>query len=281
MRVHSILPEALTAAADEVLDPGGIEHVAHGVGDAMGAAEAAAADADAVAMIGPYRSADVAHAVEATAPTGLPLLAPVATWVGVTRDDEPGCEDPARHGGTVMRLVARDSEVARRLTNHVQGSGQRALVVAGEHFYGRQLDAQLRMAGMPRASTADDADIVVLAGLPGEPELEQASDLAPLPVVAFDGVQGTELGDRDVLLALPYAPLDDMEVRDLMAGVERARAAARLVQRAVAQGAEDRREMLTALRRLGGFDPHGDPPNPPVWLWRADSEWNLRAERPL
>jgi hypothetical protein len=48
----------------------------------MRAAVAAADDPSALAMVGPYRSADVAEAVEATAPVGLPLLAPVATWVG-------------------------------------------------------------------------------------------------------------------------------------------------------------------------------------------------------
>ena len=66
----------------------------------MPAAEAAAADPDAVALLGPYRSRAVADAVEATAPAGLALIAPVATWAGVTREDEPGCEDePARHRG--------------------------------------------------------------------------------------------------------------------------------------------------------------------------------------
>jgi hypothetical protein len=33
-----------------------------------------------VALIGPYRSRDVAETVEATAPAGLPLIAPMATW---------------------------------------------------------------------------------------------------------------------------------------------------------------------------------------------------------
>ena len=37
------------------------------------AAETAAADGDAAALIGPFRSADVAEAIEASAPAGLPL----------------------------------------------------------------------------------------------------------------------------------------------------------------------------------------------------------------
>ena len=53
--------------------------------------------------------------MEATGPAGLPLIAPMATWAGVTRSDEPGCEDdPEDHRGTVFRLLARDTEVALR-----------------------------------------------------------------------------------------------------------------------------------------------------------------------
>ena len=55
-----------------------VQHVAHGDSDPMRAAEAAASDADALALLGPFRSREVAEAIEATAPAGLPLLAPVA-----------------------------------------------------------------------------------------------------------------------------------------------------------------------------------------------------------
>jgi hypothetical protein len=93
MRIHSALRDTLTAAIDEVLRD--VEHVAHGSGDPMRAAEVAAGDPDALALVGPFRSREVAEAVEATAPARLPLLAPVATWAGVTRVDEPGCDgDP-------------------------------------------------------------------------------------------------------------------------------------------------------------------------------------------
>ena len=187
MVVHSALPPLLEAAVAEEL---GAAHVAHGDRDPMAAAEAAAADG--LALIGPFRSRDVAEAVEATAPAGLPLIAPVATWAGVTRDDEPGCEDdPARHGGTVLRMIARDTEVAMRIAAHVRAQGQRALVIAGEHEYGVQLDGQLRLAGLPRA---DDADVVVLCGLVGEPEIGRARETG-LSIIAFDGVQGSDLGD--------------------------------------------------------------------------------------
>ena len=274
--VHSVLPTALTTAVDEVLRAAGVEHVAHGRTPAVEAGVAAARDDAALALIGPYRSADVAETVEATAPAGLPLLAPVATWAGVTRDDEPGCDDAARGRGTVLRLLARDTVVAERIAGAVREAGQRALVVAGVHDYGLQLDGQLRMAGLPRTEEVLEADLVVLCALAGAPECEWARGLAPLPVIAFDGVQGADLGaGRDVRLALPYAEGEDF------AGVFAARRAASLVAEAIRGGARDRAAALTALRELGPFDDHGDPLDPPVWLWRADDDWTLRAERPL
>src|SRR4051794_25911627 len=163
MRVHSALGQVLTAAVAASLD--GLEHVANGERDPVGAAEAAAADPEAIALVGPLRSRAVAEAVEATAPAGLPLLAPLATWAGITRDDEPGCDDAARHRGTVLRLLARDTEVAARVAADVRAAGQQALVVAGEHDYGVQLDGQLRLAQLPRAEAADGADLIVLCGL--------------------------------------------------------------------------------------------------------------------
>jgi hypothetical protein len=257
-----------------VLDAAGIRHIAHGDGDHVGAAAAAAGDRSAVAFIGPFRSRAVAEAVEATAPAGLLLLAPVATWAGITREDEPGCEDdPADHRGTVLRMVARDTEVARRLADHVRQRGERALVVAGAGEYGTQLDGQLRLAQLPRAERTEDAALMVVAGVPEEPGIERARGI-DLPVIGFDGIQGLDLSfDRDVRVALPFA-------EDPTHGVEAARAA-RLVAGAIAGGAATRAEVLAACRAAGPFDEHGDPVAPPVWLWRADADWTLRPERPL
>src|SRR4051794_28939903 len=126
MVVHSVLPVDLTRALAEALDRAGIAHAAHGDADPVRAAEVAAGDDAAIALIGPFRSADVAEAVEVTAPAGLPLIAPVATAAAVTRDDEPGCEDPARHAGTVLRLLARDTVVAQRIAAEVAARGVRA-----------------------------------------------------------------------------------------------------------------------------------------------------------
>lgn len=250
MAVHSILPPALTEAVDEILRAAGVPHVAHGETDPVAAATAAAADPDARAVIGPFRSADVAEAVEATAPRRLPLLAPVATWVGVTRDDEPGCDDAARHGGTILRLVARDMVVAQHIARRVADAGQAAVVVAGDHDYGRQLDAQLRMAGLPRA---DNADVIVLAGLAGHAEIDDARRRAPLPIIAFDGIQGEAFPHQDVEIALVYAPGP--------LGVAEARRAAELVVAG---------ETLEGMRRLG-FDEHGDPLDPPVYFRRYEA----------
>jgi hypothetical protein len=280
--VHSALPDPLTAVVDEVLRAAAVEHHAHGPRAPLRAAETAAGDERAVALIGPFRSADVAEAVEATAPAGLPLLATAATWAGVTRDDEPGCDDAADHRGTVLRLVARDTEVAARIAADVRAAGRRALVVAGDHEYGVQLDGQLWKVGLPRADGPDDADLVVLCGLPGSPEIERAAALAPLPVVCFDGVQGADLGaGRDVALALPVAPADDVRAGELLFFVEPARRAASLVADGVLGGATDRAALLVAMRAAGPFDDHGDPVDPPVWLWRADEEWRLAPERAL
>jgi hypothetical protein len=243
--VHSILPPELTDAVAEVLDHAGVRHVAHGDRDHVAAATAAVDDPAARAVIGPFRSRAVAEAVEVTAPAGLPLLAPVATWAGVTRDDEPGCDDhPADHRGTVFRMVARDTVVAQRMAERL--AGRRALVVAGDHEYGLQLDGQLRMAGLARADTASDADVIVLAGLVGEPENERVRALAPLPVIAFDGIQGESFPDQDVTIALAYAPGPT--------GVPEARRAAEIVARA---------DGLDAIR-AAGFDAHGDPLDPLV-----------------
>src|SRR4051812_41218253 len=105
MVVHSVLPNPFSREVNAALAAAGITHVPHGYEAPVWAAEVAARDREAIALIGPFRSRDVAEAVEATAPEGLALLAPVATWAGVTRDDEPGCDDPAQHHGTILRLV--------------------------------------------------------------------------------------------------------------------------------------------------------------------------------
>jgi hypothetical protein len=282
MRVHSVLSAALSIAVGEVLAAAGVRHVVHEVDDPVRAAVAAAGDPAALALVGPFRSADVSEALAATAPAGLPLIAPVATWAGVTRDDEPGCDDAADHGGTVFRLVARDTEVAMRLAADVRERDRRALVVAGEHDYGRQLDGQLRLADLPLVDDAADADLVVLCGLADGPEVERAVARARLPVIAFDGVQGATLPARaDVCLALPFAPLAAVPHGELFAGIANVREAAELLVSCAVNGAHDRSSTLAALRASGRFDAHGDPIEPDVWLWRADQSWRLDPERPL
>jgi hypothetical protein len=282
MVIHSALPGPLEEAVGAVLSAAAVEYLPHGDRRPFDAAVSAAEDPRAGALVGPFRSADVNDALAVTAPARLPLIAPVATWAGVTRQDEPGCEDASRHDGTVLRLVARDTEVAARIAADVRASGGRALVVAGEHEYGVQLDGQLRLARLPRAETADDADLVVLCGLAGAPEIERAASLAPLPVIAFDGVQGAALGrGRDVRVALPFAPSPDVPAEDQFAGVSGARRAAEMIAGAVAAGAADRASLLGALRARWRFDVHGDPMDAPVWLWRARDDWELEPDREL
>jgi hypothetical protein len=281
--VHSVLPSKLTGEVSSVFASRGIGHVPHGIDDPVAAGVAAASDSEAVALIGPFRSREVAETVEVTGPAGLPLIAPMATWAGVTRSDEPGCEDdPADHRGTVFRLLARDTEVALRIAADVRAAGQRAFVVAGEHEYGVQLEGQLRLACLPSVSEPEEADLVVLCGLLGEPEIGHARALAPLPVIAFDGVQGGDLGaGRDVRVALPFAPANDLAADELFAGIGQARLAGELVTAALRDGAHDRATMLVKLRESGRFDEHGDPVEPDIWLWRVSAGCKVQPERPL
>ena len=280
MMVHIVLPDSLTRAVTEVFAPAGVEHVAHADADPVRTAVAVVRDDDSIALIGPLRSADVAEAVEATAPAGLPLIAPVATWAGVTRNDEPGCDDAAPHRGTVLRMVARDTVVAQRLAADIAAQGKRAFVVAGEHDYGVQLDGQLRLGRLPRTEDPDGADLVVVAGLAGQPEIERVAALASLPLIAFDGIQGADLGTAgDVRVALPFSPDAAADGRIRLEGC--ARHAAELIVAAMRAGATNRAELLDALRSLGPFDAHGDPIEPPVWLWRADTQWRLMPDRSL
>ena len=74
---------------------------------------------------------------------------------------------------------------------------------------------------------------------------------------------------------LPFSPGEDP------AGTTAARRAASLVVEALRGGARDRASLLAALRELGPFDEHGDPVDPPVWLWRAAEDWTLEPDRPL
>jgi hypothetical protein len=283
--VHTVLDELLTAAVGPVLDRAGLEHVPHSDGDPLRAAEQAVADEAAVALLGPFRSSSVQEASEVLVGTELALLAPVATAAAVTRPDEPGEEPPRAPdpGATVLRMLARDTEVARRIAAELAATGRRALVVAGDHEYGAQLEAQLDLAGLPRTPDAAAADLVVVCGLAwADDDAAAVRALAPLPAVAFDGIQGADLGaGREVLLALPFAPVDGVAADEQFRGVHPARAAAGLVARAVAGGAAGRGAVLAALRRLGPFDAHGDPVGAPVWLWRADRDWTLSPERAL
>jgi len=56
--------------------------------------------------------------------------------------------------------------VAKRIAGDLRAAGQRALLIAGDHDYGRQLDGHLRLAGLPRA---EGADLVVSQASPDNP----------------------------------------------------------------------------------------------------------------
>jgi ABC-type branched-subunit amino acid transport system substrate-binding protein len=227
-----------------------VTHVAHGDHDPVAAALSAVNDPQAGVVIGPFRSRDVAEVVEITAPARLAVIAPVATWVGVTRNDEPGSEvDPADHRGTVFRLVARDSVVAQYVADHVRARGEKAILVAGKHEYGDQVARQLRRASLPEAATPEDADVIVLAGLARSREIKTARSLAPLPIIAFDGIGAERFPDQTALMAIPFAP----DEGGVFAAAE-VRRAAQLAIAALRAGGD----VVGRLRQLGPFDDHGD-----------------------
>src|SRR3954463_15725966 len=110
--VHSTFPDALTAVVDEVLRAGGVEHRAHGPAAPVRAAETAAGDAAAVALIGPFASGGVGEAVEATAPGGPPLRARGGRGGGGARAGGPAADRAG--GGVGGRHAPRRAGLRRR-----------------------------------------------------------------------------------------------------------------------------------------------------------------------
>jgi hypothetical protein len=46
-------------------------------------------------------------------------------------------------------------------------------------------------------------------------------------------------------------------------------------------GARNRAAVLDQLRALGPFDDHGDPIDPPVWLWQVRDSWKLEPDHAI
>jgi hypothetical protein len=157
MSVHSILADALTCAAPAELAVAAITHLAHDPTEPVAAATAAAGDRNALALLSPTAQAPSLRQSRRQHRPGLALLAPKATWAGVTRRRRPGLRrrrTPPRHSPTPRRARHRRGNANRRL----HAARQRALVIAGDHDYGHQLDGHLRLAGLPRAARAEDAN---------------------------------------------------------------------------------------------------------------------------
>jgi hypothetical protein len=234
MRVHSMLParhdERLTRALGE------IDHVPQST------PEAAMGDSGCVAFVGPWRSVEVAEAMEGLGPHGLAHLAPAATWVGLTRPDEPAGSDDKPERRTLFRLAARDMEVCRAIVSVVDG---RARLISDGSEYGSQIASQLRLAGLE-----SDGDMVVYAGLG-----ETAPPGLPPNVIALDGAAHGGFPERHpealyFCAAHPVEGFTDAEAWDFAPQVEQA-------GRLIASGA------LPA-----GFDEHGDPLEPVIGMWR-------------
>jgi hypothetical protein len=80
------------------------------------------------------------------------------------------------------------------------------------------------------------------------------SALAPLPVIAFDGIQPEAFSGQPVVIALAYAATDGP------VGAPEARRAATMLVEAMRGGGD----LLPILRELGPFDAFGDLLDPEV-----------------
>lgn len=110
----------------------------------------------------------------------------------------------------------------------------------------------------------------VLAGHGGEPEIARAAATAPLPLIAFDRAQAAALGERQIHVVSPHAPVVGVTTKSLLAGSSaRSGSTARPVKRW--PRAPPTAAMVVALRRLGDLDAHGDRPDPAIWLRGADA----------
>jgi hypothetical protein len=256
MRVHSGgLPPRHAALWANAL--AAVDHVAGSTADA------AAADDECVAFVGPWRSADAADAAPVLNAAGIVQVVPAATWVGLTRD-EPGSDPGVAHlrpagRPTLVRLVPRDAVLCAALV----ANGPEPLAVIAEHEdYGRQLASQLRMAGLRETP---DAQAVVYCGIARN---APHGLLAGRRVYAFDGAQG--FGDAHTRYLLPQRPLDGWTDEDVLAFLPPVAAAADLVTQAMQAG--DRAAVRDAVWELGGFDEHGDPPERRCGAWRMDGD---------
>ena len=124
--VHSILPPDLTAAVDDVLSAAGSRTsrtvtATRSARRRRAAGDPAGARGDRAVPVGRRERG----ARRDRARRGCRCSRPAATWVGVTRDDEPGSDDAPQHDGTVFRLVARDMVVAQRIAERLTGGARR------------------------------------------------------------------------------------------------------------------------------------------------------------
>src|SRR5690242_1692888 len=130
----------------------------------------AAADPDALAYLGEFRSAEVAHTAPVLGEAGLLQVAPVATWIGLG-------------GPTLVRLMPHDGMLARGIARWMATARiERALVVhdhddeygipVGEMCANAAREADIETIARPIWDHADEidtggADAVLYAGIAG------------------------------------------------------------------------------------------------------------------
>lgn len=283
-RVHSHLPPDLAAALSQSLSVGGVEHVDSGSANPVAAAQEAAADARAVAFVGPFRSFHVGETAAILNEAGMAQLAPAATYAALTRD-EPGAEDgmPASlvptGRRTLFRLVARDTAVCQAVVAHV---GTRCALVSDGGSYGEQVAAQIRLAGV---EPDDDADTVLYAGLARDAPLEPLRATAPRPVVTLDGALEPEfaaaLGHDRLQVASAAYPREGSDARTVHAFIPQTAEAGMLVVGSLIAAGPDRSRIVEALRGCGRFDEFGDTTERRVGLWRIARDGAIESVRTL
>lgn len=289
LRVYSAIPKTVEAVATAALAEEGIEHVALGPGAIPRHARTAADDPQCVAFVGPWLSFEVIDSMKILNLAGIAQIAPAASYVGLTRD-EPGAEegmpDSLSPGPvpTFFRMCARDTLISRATLEFLSGQGLRyATIVHDESDYGLQLAAQLVIAGLEPEEDPRDANAVVYCGLAEDAPYEELLDLAPRPIIAFEGAAVAGFaeaagGVERVRYLLPQAPVAGWSDRQCIFYAPLVHRAAALLAAVVARiDTPDRSDVVDALWRCGEFDDHGDAVAPDIGVWAEDGRGEFEA----
>lgn len=289
LRVYSAMPKTVEAVATTALAEEGIEHVALGPGPIPRHARTATDDPRCVAFLGPWLSHEVIESMKILNLAGVAQIAPAATYVGLTRD-EPGAGDGMPESlspgpqPTFFRMCARDTLISRATMPFLAGQGLRyATIVHDETDYGLQLAAQLLQAGLEPEEDPRDANAVIYCGLADGAPYGELLDLAPRPIIAYEGAAVAGFaeaagGVERVRYLLPQAAVSGWSDRQCIFYAPLVQRAASLLAGLIARiDAPDRSDVVDALWRCGEFDDHGDAVDPDIGVWAEDGRGEFEA----